>query len=91
MPGYMSGSKSARGTPKIANKRNCGGPKKGGLAPRVGKTATVTHELRKRATTGPLVITLSNNCPDSFKNYRPVLPSVGKTSLLVMGMTATGR
>ena len=90
MPGYMSGSKRARGTPKIVNKRTCGGPKKGGLAPRVGMDAMVTHSLRKRATTGPLVITTSDNCPASYKNYRPVLPTTGKTSLLIMGLSATG-
>lgn len=91
MPGYMSGSKRARGTSKIVNKRTCGGPKKGGLAPTVGKEQFSSREIRTRGTTGPLVITTSANCPASYKNYRSVLPATGKTSLLVMGMTATGR
>ena len=34
---YMSGSKSARNQASIVNRQNvCGGPKKAGLAPRVG-------------------------------------------------------
>ena len=34
---YMSGSKSARNAASICNRTNvCGGPKKAGLAPRVG-------------------------------------------------------
>jgi len=34
---YMSGSKSARNAASICNRQNvCGGPKKAGLAPRVG-------------------------------------------------------
>ena len=34
---YMSGSKSARNSASIVNRTNvCGGPKKAGIAPRVG-------------------------------------------------------
>jgi len=33
---YMSGSRSARNQASIVNRPSCGGPKKAGLAPRVG-------------------------------------------------------
>lgn len=91
MPGYMSGSKRARGTPKIVNKANCGGPKKGGLAPTVGMDASVLRDLRTRGTT--FINPKSNGfpCPPSYANYRPVLPAIGIRPRLVMGLTANGR
>jgi hypothetical protein len=33
---YMSGSRNARNAASIVNRPTCGGPKKSGLAPRVG-------------------------------------------------------
>ena len=33
---YMSGSKMSRNAASIVNRANCGGPKKAGIAPRVG-------------------------------------------------------
>ena len=88
MPGYMSGSSRARGTPKIVNKKNCGGPKKGGLVPSVGMDASVSRELRTRGTT--FINPKSNGlpCPESYENYRSVLPAVGKFALLVNGQSA---
>lgn len=34
---YMSGSRNARNAASIINRPTCGGPKKGGLAPTVGR------------------------------------------------------
>jgi hypothetical protein len=34
---YMSGSRNARNAASITNRPTCGGPKKGGLAPTVGR------------------------------------------------------
>jgi hypothetical protein len=34
--GYMSGAKAARNAGSIVNRPTCGGPKKGGLTPRIG-------------------------------------------------------
>ena len=42
MPGYMSGSKRARQTASITNRPSCGGSKKGGLIPRVGRGSAMT-------------------------------------------------
>lgn len=42
MPGYMSGSKRARQTASITNIATCGGLKKGGLIPRVGRGSSMT-------------------------------------------------
>ena len=42
MPGYMSGSKRARQTASITNRPTCGGSKKGGLIPRVGRGSAMT-------------------------------------------------
>ncbi len=88
MPGYMSGSKRARGTPKIGSIANGDGPKKGGLVPTVGMDATVSHDLRIRGTT--FINPKSNGlpCPASYANYRPVLPATGITPRLVMGQAA---
>jgi hypothetical protein len=33
---YMSGSKASRNAASITNRPNCGGPKKAGIAPRIG-------------------------------------------------------
>ena len=91
MPGYMLGSKRARGVPKIINRANCGGPKKGGLAPSVGIISSVVTDYRIRATT--FINPKSNGlpCPANYTNYRPVLPAIGITPRLVMGLSANGR
>ena len=34
---YMSGSRNARNAASITNRPTCGGPKKGGLAPTIGR------------------------------------------------------
>ena len=88
MPGYMSGSKRARGTPKIVNKANCGGPKKGGLAPSIGVISSVLTDYRIRSTTFINPKTNGLPCPPEYANYRPVLPATGITPRLVMGQTA---
>lgn len=88
MPGYMFGSKRARNTPSITNKANCGGPKKGGLAPTVGVDAIVGTGLRIRGTTrGEYKLV----CPASYKNYRGVLPTTGIVSRLQPGQAANGK
>lgn len=91
MPGYMSGSKCARGTPKITNRPNCGGPKKGGLAPSVGVISSVVTDYRMRTTT--FINPKSNGlpCPPSYSKYRPVLSAIGITPRLVMGQASNGR
>ena len=87
MPGYMSGSKRARGVSKIITRKTCGGNKKGGLAPSVGWRDATSRAIRTRGTTGPLMFVTSANCPDSYKNYRPVLPTIGIISRLTFGQT----
>lgn len=67
MVGYMSGSKRARNTPSIVSRGNvCGGPKKGGLAPRVGRGSQFTFRaIQFRATSS---VPFSLTCPANFRN-----------------------
>jgi hypothetical protein len=77
MPGYMSGSKRARGTPKIV-----------GLAPSVGIISSVLTDYRIRSTTYINPKTNGLPCPPEYANYRPVLPATGITPRLVLGQSA---
>jgi hypothetical protein len=56
----MSGSKSARNQQSICNRQNvCGGPKKSGLAPRVGWFMSSNPSLRGAQQVMPLVCIVS--------------------------------
>ena len=66
MPGYMSGSKRARQSASITNIANCGGSKKGGLIPRVGRGSAMTSlAMRIR---GPTTSIYQRSCPLNFRN-----------------------
>jgi hypothetical protein len=51
---YMSGGKMARNAASIVNRANCGGPKKCGLAPRVGWYLSSNVNLMRAPQTTPL-------------------------------------
>ena len=74
--GYMYGSKRARSTPSIANKANCGGPIKGGLAPRVGLESRNLPAYH-RAVNGPLLISRFCTGPYDPKYHRNPASSGG--------------
>lgn len=95
MPGYMSGRKVAKSTPSLSNKATCGGPKKGGLSPTFGMSASNAHATRRGGvTTQPHPWRLGMNapadCPASYRNYRGFVSTggIGKRVLLVRGSAA---
>jgi hypothetical protein len=52
---YMSGSRAARNQASITNRPTCGGPKKAGIAPRVGWYLTSNVNLLRAPQSAPQV------------------------------------
>ena len=84
MPGYMSGSKRARQTASITNLPSCGGTKKGGLIPRVGRGSAMTSiAMRIR---GPTTVP----DPGFVRSCRNLTPAQQRTWTLNPGGAASG-
>jgi hypothetical protein len=71
---YMSGSRSARNQASIVNRTNvCGGPKKAGIAPRVGWFMDSNPGLRRAPQSLPLVCVPNRTIQTQKYGYRATI------------------
>ena len=66
---YMSGGKMARNAASIVNRANCGGNKKGGIAPRVGWYLSSNVNLRGAPQSLPLICVASRTIQTQKYGY----------------------
>ena len=67
---YMSGSRNARNQASIVNRPTCGGPKKAGLAPRVGWFLSSNTMLIGAPQTIPLICVPNRTIQTQSYGYR---------------------
>lgn len=71
---YMSGSRNARNQASIVNRTNvCGGPKKAGIAPRVGWYLSSNVNLTRAPQKIPLVCVPNTTVQTQRTGYRATL------------------
>jgi hypothetical protein len=71
---YMSGSRSARNQASIVNRTNvCGGPKKAGIAPRVGWFLSSNYYLLRAPQSIPLVCVPNTTVQTQKYGYRATI------------------
>ena len=71
---YMSGSRNARNQASIVNRTNvCGGPKKAGIAPRVGWYLSSNVNLTRAPQKIPLVCVPNTTVQTQRTGYRSTL------------------
>lgn len=74
---YMSGNRSARNQASIVNRTNvCGGPKKAGLAPRIGFFMQSNPTLRGAPQTIPLICVPNRTIQTQRYGYKATLGGV---------------
>ena len=71
---YMSGSRASRNQASIVNRQNvCGGPKKAGIAPRIGFYLTNNVNLRRAPQSLPLVCVPNTTVQTQKTGYRATI------------------